>query len=144
MAPLERPLALRWLHEEAEAWEEAEAEAWEEAAPDGLLAGRTAALPLPAGRLPAAEREAAGRDSAPARLAGRLPEADCAGLRSRECVAGRLKWGRAVAGFPLATGLQAAAVRGSAGSPEAAAAGSTAESGSFAVGSISSSPGSRS
>jgi hypothetical protein len=126
LAPLEWPLPLRWLHEEE----------WAEAAPDGLLAGRTAALPLPAGRLPEAEREAAGRDSAPARLAGRLPEADCAGLRSRECVAGRLKWGRA-ADFPLANGLLAV---GSVGSSGAVAAGSAFESGSLAVDSASSSP----
>ena len=65
-----------------------------------------------AGRAPLAVREPTGRDSAPALRAGRLPEDDCAGLRSREWVAGRLKWGRDATGFPLETGLRAAAVRG--------------------------------
>src|SRR5208282_5327531 len=55
----------------------------------------------PAGRAPE------GRASEVERRAGRLPGFDCAGLRSRECVArrGGLKWGRA-AGFPAAAGLR--------------------------------------
>ena len=65
-----------------------------------------------AGRAPLAVREPMGRDSAPVRRTGRLLEFDCAGLRSRGLAAGRLKWGRAAADFPLAAGLRAATVRG--------------------------------
>ena len=49
-------------------------------------------------------REAEVRTSALARRTGRFP---VAGLRSRECVAGRLKCGRAATGFPFETGLRA-------------------------------------
>ena len=48
------------------------------------------------------------RASELARRTGRFP---AAGLRSREWVAGRLKCGRAVAGFPFETGLRAGTVR---------------------------------
>ena len=61
-------------------------------------------------------RVAEGRASAVARRGGRLPgrllEDDCAGLRSRVWVAGRLKWGRAEAGFAGDAGIWAAGVRG--------------------------------
>ena len=66
-------------------------------------------------RVPAG-RAAEGRTSALVRRAGRLPGLlpvdDCAGLRSREWVAGRLKWGRAAADFAVEAGLRAAGVRG--------------------------------
>src|ERR1039458_6195761 len=65
-----------------------------------------------ADRAPLAGRTPAGRESEATRRAGRLPEDDCAGLRSREGVAGRLKWGREAADFPLAAGLRVAAARG--------------------------------
>ena len=45
------------------------------------------------------------------RVLGRLPVDDCAGLRSREWVAGRLKWGRAAADLMLEAGLRAAGGR---------------------------------
>jgi len=54
---------------------------------------------------------AAGRASALARRAGRLLDELCAGLRSREWLAGRLKCGRAAAGFPLAAGLRDGVLR---------------------------------
>src|ERR1035441_2083439 len=65
-------------------------------------AGR-AALRAPAGRAPA-DRDPAGREddvrlSGPVRRAVRPFEELVAGLRSRECAAGRLKWGRAAEGF---------------------------------------------
>jgi hypothetical protein len=53
----------------------------------------------------------AGRTSAPVRRAGRLAADDCAGFRSREWVAGRLKWGRDAMAFPFEAGLRAAAGR---------------------------------
>jgi hypothetical protein len=61
---------------------------------------------------------AAGRaaESVPARrtgrVAARLPVEDCAGLRSRECTAGRLKWGRAAGDLVSEADLRAAGVRG--------------------------------
>jgi len=64
-----------------------------------------------AGRAPLAGRAEAERVSAAGRRTVRLLADDCAGLRSRECVDGRLKWGRAAAGFPLEAGLRAAAGR---------------------------------
>ena len=51
-------------------------------------------------------------DSELGRRAVRLAEAPCAGLRSRECAAGRLKCGRADAVFCGATALCEAAGRG--------------------------------
>ena len=47
-------------------------------------------------------------DSELGRRAVRLAEEPCAGLRSRECGAGRLKCGRAAADFCATTGLCAA------------------------------------
>ncbi len=68
------------------------------------------------------DRAAAERPSELARRAGRapdrLPDDDCAGLRSREGVAGRLKCGRAEALLPLAAGLRAGVVRGAWGSAD--------------------------
>lgn len=62
-----------------------------------------------AGREPFAVRRAPEVwDSGLVRRAGRLPLEDCAGLRSREWVEVRLKWGRAAAGFALEAGLRAA------------------------------------
>ena len=87
-------------------------------APFDPLAGR---LPLPFEREPLVELEAAwalfrgrapdDRASAVVRRTARPVEAVCAGLRSREDAAGRLKWGRAAAGFPAPAGLRWAGVR---------------------------------
>jgi hypothetical protein len=80
-APLAWPV--RWPH--------AGAEAFAVRAPDAPLAGRLP-FPLPlVGRVPLAVCVPAGRDSELERRAGRLLNDDCAGLRSREWVAGRLK-----------------------------------------------------
>jgi hypothetical protein len=46
------------------------------------------------------------------RRAGRLLDEDCAGLRSRECAAGRLKCGRAAVDLPVGAGLCVAAILG--------------------------------
>ena len=53
----------------------------------------------------------------PGRLLVELAAAN-AGLRSRECVTGRLKWGRAAVDFPLEAGLRAAELRVGWGSAE--------------------------
>jgi hypothetical protein len=121
-----------------------EAEGFAVRAPGALLEGR---LPFPLGRatllepvlvcvplrLPLAPGAAlalqraplAGRESELGRRAGRLPVADVAGLRSREWAAGRLKCGRAAAGFPAgaAAGLRTAAGRGAIDSTGLGAAG---------------------
>jgi hypothetical protein len=62
--------------------------------------------------LPLDGRAAVERESALGRRAGWLLEADCAGLRSREWAAGRLKWGLAAVDLALAAGLCTAAGRG--------------------------------
>jgi len=64
-----------------------------------------------AGRAPLAGRAEAERVSAAGRRTERLLADDWAGLRSRECVDGRLKWGRAATGFPLEAALRGGEVR---------------------------------
>jgi hypothetical protein len=63
-------------------------------------------------RPPLVARALAGRESEALRRAGRLAEEDCAGLRSRECGAGRLKCGRAALDFWLGAGLRTVGILG--------------------------------
>ena len=92
-------------------------------APFVLLAPLAVLAPFALQRAPVPGREAfrepfAGRaelrleDSALGRRAVRLAEDACAGLRSRECAAGRLKCGRVGDDFCVATGLCGAGMRG--------------------------------
>src|SRR6185312_1281338 len=76
--------------------------------PDGRLVRAPLPLLLPWCRV-AVARLPALRASVPGRLAARLAEAPCAGLRSRACAGGRLKW--CAAGLPFATGLCGAGAR---------------------------------
>jgi hypothetical protein len=103
LAPLLWPL--RWPH--------AGAEVFAVRVPEAPWIGRE-----PLAACAPADRAFDGRASELVRRAGRLPVDDCAGFRSLEWAAGRLKWGRAAAFFPLAAGLRAAEVRGAWGSSD--------------------------
>jgi len=63
------------------------------------------------------------------RALGRLFAEDCAGFRSRECTAERLKWGRVAAGLVSEADLRAAGVRGAWGSGDLRASGTDIETG---------------